>query len=171
MRHVELNTMRTLKFSAAALKIPSPRELGAQALDFICSLFSWCGRWCDHSNLFNIKSPPPLEEIFAIIHVFNPALCSLDSPVDRAEKRSHRGLTSLLGSLLPATPPPSSSLRARQRHTAPHPAPRRSRGTSCVVEVVVASLICGALRVRSGLRPSPRHLVEVTHLISAPFLN
>lgn len=51
-------------------------------------------------------------------------------------------------------------------------------GTSCVVEVMVVFVICGALRVRSRLRLSPQHWAdlsslqpEVTHSVYTPLSN
>lgn len=61
--------------------------------------------------------------------------------------------------------PSRLTFQAWQRRAAPQRAGSAAEpGRSCVVEVIVASLICGALRVRGRLRLSPKHWADLSSL-------
>lgn len=123
-----------------------------------------CGRLRDHFNLFNIQVFPPSQKIFVIILSFPPPplFCSFYSPVGYTGKCFYYSPTSFLyQSLLCSplqTPPQTFFPLVAQTCSAQEP------GTSCVVKAMVASFICGALRVRSRLRLSPQHWADLCSL-------
>lgn len=134
-------------------------ELEAGTLDFICSLFFSVGDYVTALTFLTFNFLPPSQKIFVIIP-HNPH-CSFDSPV---------GCTGKCFLLRPYFSAGLFITRHfspfEQHHSAPHPAQLSAQepGTSCVVELMVASLICGALRVRSRLRLSPQHWADLSSL-------